>query len=181
MYFTSIACNLIYGAHNSCIPDLIGNLAAGRGGKTRAQKENQWYNPNAIAPPWGTDPVLLQEYTTGLDPNGNPVDYNSIDQFWQFGDSGLRPPSGRIPGYWNADMSLAKEFHLSETKFFSFRWDVFNALNHQSLGVPNNTWCLPPYADGSVDAVHVVGCQFGRITTVQTDPRSMQFSLKFQW
>ncbi len=125
--------------------------------------------------------MLLQEYTTGLDPNGNPVDFNSIDAFWQFGNSGLRPPSGRTPGYWDADLSLGKEFHLSESKYFTFRWDVFNALNHQSLGVPNNTWCLPPNADGSVDAVHVVGCQFGKITTVQTDPRGMQFSLKFVW
>lgn len=30
MYFQSIACNLLYGAHNSCLPDLAGILAAGR-------------------------------------------------------------------------------------------------------------------------------------------------------
>ncbi len=181
MFFTSIAGNDLYGGWGSGLPDLVGNLAAGRGSKTRAQQEDQWYNPNAFAPPWGTDPVLLQEYTTGLDPNGNPVDPNTIDAFWKFGSSGLRPPSGRIPGYWNADMSLAKNFNMSESKYFTFRWDVFNALNHQNLGVPNNLWCLPPYPDGSTDAVHVVGCQFGKITGTQTDPRAMQFSLKFYW
>ena len=181
MYFTSSACNLLYGAHNSCLPDLVGSLSAGRSGKSRAQQENQWWNPNALAPPWGTDPTLLSEYTTGLDPNGNPVDYNSIDQFWQFGNSGLRPPSGRTPGYWNADFSLGKDFHFAEQRFLAFRWDVFNGLNHQNLGVPNSYWCQQPYPDGSTDATHIFGCQFGKITSVQTDPRSMQFSLKFSW
>jgi len=181
MYFQSIACNDLYGAHNSCLPDLIGNLAAGRSSKTRAQREEQWWNPNALAPPFGTDPTLLYEYTNGVDPNGNPVDPNTIDAFWKFGNSGLRPPSGRIPGYWDTDMSLGKDFRFNEGRYVTFRWDVFNAFNHQSLGVPNNTWCLPPYADGSVDAVHVVGCQFGKITGTQTDPRAMQFSLKFYW
>lgn len=181
MYFQSIACNDLYGAHNSCLPDLIGNLAAGRSSKSRTQQENQWWNPNALAPPFGNDPTLLYEYTNGVDPQGNPIDPNTIDAFWKFGNSGLRPPSGRIPGYWNADMSLGKDIHLNESKYFTFRWDVFNALNHQALGVPNNYWCLPPYADGSVDATHVVGCQFGKITGTQTDPRAMQFSLKFYW
>ena len=181
MYFQSIACNDIYGAHNSCLPDLVGNLAAGRSSKGRAQQEMQWYNPNALAPPWGTSPVLLEEMTTGLDPNGNPIDPNTIDAFWQFGNSGLRPPSGRTPGFWDADLSLGKEFHLDEARYFAFRWDVFNAFNHQSLGVPNNTWCQGPYADGSTDATHVVGCTFGMITGTQTDPREMEFSLKFYW
>ena len=181
MYFTSSACNLLYGAHNSCLPDLVGDLSAGRSSKSRAQKENQWWNPNALAPPFGTDPTLLSEYTTGVDASGNPVDYNAIDQFWKFGNSGLRPPSGRVPGFWNADFSLGKDFHFAEQRSLSFRWDVFNALNHQNLGVPSSWWCQPPYADGSTDATHVFGCQFGKITTIQTDPRAMQFSLKFMW
>jgi len=181
MYFTSIACNQLYGAHNSCLPTLVGSLSAGRSSKTRAQQENQWYNPNALAPPWGTSPTLLSEYTTGVDSNGNPINYNDISQFWQFGNSGLRPPSGRTPGFWNADLSLGKDFHFTEQRYLSFRWDVFNALNHQNLGVPNSTWCQPPYADGSTDATHVFGCQFGKITSVQTDPRAMQFSLKLSW
>lgn len=54
MYFQSTACNLLYGAHNSCLPDLVGNLAAGRSGASLTQRENQWYNANALAPPWGT-------------------------------------------------------------------------------------------------------------------------------
>jgi len=79
------------------------------------------------------------------------------------------------------DMSLAKDFHLNELKYFNFRWDVFNALNHQNLGVPNSSWCLPPGPNGQLDSVHVFGCSFGQITNIQTDPREMQFSFKFYW
>jgi hypothetical protein len=93
----------------------------------------------------------------------------------------LRSSSARAPGFWNTDMSLSREFHLSEAKYFTFRWEVYNALNHQNLGLPNLNYCLPPNADGSVDALHQFGCQFGKITNVQTDPRAMQFGVKFYW
>lgn len=181
MSFTSVARNYLWGGWGTGTPDAIGDLSAGRSAKTKAQRADQWYNPNALAAPFGPDPAILHEFTTGTDLNGNPVDPNTVDAFWKFGNAGIRPPSGRIPGFWNTDMSLAKDFHLTEARYFNFRWDVFNALNHQNLGVPNNMWCLPPYPDGSTDAVHQVGCQFGKITNTQTDPRAMQFSLKFYW
>lgn len=76
-------------------------------------------------------------------------------------------------------MTLAKEIRVSEAKYFQFRWEVFNAFNHQSLGVPNTRWCLPPGPDGQIDLVHQFGCQFGKFTNVQTDPRAMEFGLKF--
>jgi hypothetical protein len=47
-----------------------------------------------------------------------------------------------------------------------------------NLGYPDNNYCLPPGADGETDLVRTAGCTFGRIADVQTDPRSMQFSLK---
>ena len=43
---------------------------------------------------------------------------------------------------------------------------------------PNNNWCLPPHPDGSTDAVHQFGCQFGRITNTQIDARNLEFGLK---
>ena len=59
---------------------------------------------------------------------------------------------------------------------------MYNALNHQNLGLPNTNWCLPPNPDGSFDGiVRQFGCQFGKITNVQTDPRAMQFGAKFNW
>ncbi|MFN7992452.1 MAG: TonB-dependent receptor [Bryobacteraceae bacterium] len=175
MFFDMYNCNGIY----SCRPNAVGDLSAGRAGKTKAQRANQWYNPNAFAPTWGNDPVLLQEVSTGLNPDGTPFNYDALDSWWQFGNVGLRPPSGRTPGFWNVDASLAKEWKITEARRVSFRYDLLNALNHQNLGIPDHTWCLPPNADGSTDLVHVFGCQFGKITNVQTDPRAMQFGLKF--
>ncbi len=169
LLFTS-PCNGI-----SCRPNLIGNPSQGRGSKSRQELENQYFNPSAFEAPYGSDPAVIQGITNGT------IDLNSLDQWWRFGNIGLRPPSGRMPGFWNSDMTLAKEFHVSEAKYFQFRWEIFNAFNHQSLGIPNTGWCLPPNADGSTDVIHVFGCQFGKITNVQTDPRSMQFGVKFFW
>jgi hypothetical protein len=188
MYFTLIdpstgsrySCDGAYG-YLSCQPNLVGDLSAGRSGKTKQQRAEQWYNPDAFCPPWGCDQALTTAISTGVWADGTAVDLNAVDAYWQLGNSGLRPPSGRIPGFWNADLSLAKEFHLSETKYFNFRWDVFNAFNHQNLGVPDNHWCLPPGPNGEIDKVHRFGCTFGQITNVQTDPRGMQFSVRFVW
>jgi hypothetical protein len=170
------------------LPNLVGNPAAGRASKTKAQQADQWYNPNAFCAPFGCSDVIAQAMWDGVWPSPGPngetgaVDYNAFDPWWTYGNAGLRVPSSRIPGYWNADMSLGKDFRITESKYFTFRWDVFNALNHMNLGVPNNTWCLPPRAsDGGEDYIHVFACQFGRITNIQTDPRSMQFSLRFVW
>jgi len=186
MYFTAIrpdgsrnACSGAYG-YLSCQPNVVGDLGAGRSSKTEQQRQQQWYNASALCPAWGCDQALTTTIWDAYN-NGDYATLNSIDSYWQLGNAGLRPPSGRIPGYWNADMSLAKEFHLSESKYFNFRWDVFNALNHQNLGVPDNYWCLPPGPNGETDSIHVFGCSFGQITNVQTDPRGMQFSLRFVW
>lgn len=163
----------------SCTPDLIGIPKAGNGSKSRAQLENQYFNAGAFQAPFGSDPTIIQEVTTGLKPDGTPLDFNTLDQWWRFGNSGYRVPSARAPGFWNSDVTLSKNFELTETRRFEFRWELLNAFNHQNLGIPNTYWCLPPNPDGSVDAIHIFGCQFGKITNVQTDPRAMQFALKF--
>lgn len=137
------------------------------GSRIKAQRIAQWINPAGFEPPFGSD----QSFWANYDPND--------DRAYRFGNSGAQLPFLRSPGFWNLDTSLSKRFTVRETKYFELRWEAFNALNHQNLGIPNTGFCLPPKPDGSTDLVHIAGCQFGRINNVQTDPRSMEFALKF--
>ena len=158
-------CNAI-----SCRPNLLGDPNFQRLSHRDKTRRTSGGTRRLSQPAFGSNPAIL----TASDPS-------VFDSWWQFGNMSVRNPAVHAPGFWNTDMSLTREFHLSEVKYFSFRWEVYNALNHQNLGIPNNNWCLPPNADGSVDQVHQFGCQFGKITNVQTDPRAMQFGLKFYW
>jgi hypothetical protein len=150
----------------TCRPDLVGNPQLSKS-RPKAQRVAQWINPTAFLPPFGGDQTFWANY--------DPTDPRA----WQFGTAGLYLPSLRSPGFWNLDTSLSKQFHVKESKYFEFRWELYNLLNHQNLGLPNTGYCLPPGANGETDAVRQVGCAFGQITNIQTDPRSMQFSLRF--
>lgn len=137
--------------------------------RSKADKIADWINPAAFEPAFGNDPTFWANYTY-LDPRA-----------WTFGNMKPRTDAIRSPGFWNLDSSLMKDFHLTEERYLEFRWEVFNALNHQNLALPNTTFCLPPGPGGETDLVHQAGCTFGRITGVQTDPRNMTFALKFFW
>lgn len=137
------------------------------GGRTKQQQIADWINPTAFQPSFGGDQHFWANY--------DPTDPRA----WQFGNAGLRLPYLRGPGFWNLDSALFKQFHLDEARYFELRWEMFNALNHMNPANPNTGFCLPALPDGSTDLVHQSGCQFGRITNIQTDPRSMEFSVKF--
>lgn len=137
------------------------------GSRSKQQQIADWINPAAFQPPFGGDQTFWANYS--------PTDPRA----WQYGNAGIRLPYLRGPGFWNVDSSLFKQFRLAESKAFEVRWEVFNTLNHMNPANPNTSFCLPPLADGSTDLVHQAGCQFGRITNIQTDPRAMQFSFKF--
>jgi hypothetical protein len=68
------------------------------------------------------------------------------------------------PGLDNSDFSVQKEFPLSETKHFEFRWDIFNIFNHTHFY--------------NIDGNITDGSNFGIARKVQ-DPRLMQVALKF--
>jgi hypothetical protein len=139
------------------------------GHQSKSQQIADWINPAAFEPAFGNDPTFWANYTD-LDPRA-----------WTFGNMKPRTDAIRGPGFWNLDSSLMKDFHLAESRYVEFQWEVFNTLNHQNLALPNTTFCLPPGPGGETDLVHQAGCTFGKITGVQTDPRNMTFALKFVW
>ena len=68
------------------------------------------------------------------------------------------------PGLNNSDISVQKNFPVSEGRYFEFRWDIFNVVNHAHFF--------------SVDGNTTDGASFGTARKV-ADPRLMQFALKF--
>jgi len=84
-------------------------------------------------------------------------------------------------GMCQLDLAARREFRLGEQAKIQVRLEAFNALNHQNLGLPNTGFCLPPTESGGTDLVHQAGCSFGRITNIATDPRALEFALKFHW
>jgi Carboxypeptidase regulatory-like domain len=67
------------------------------------------------------------------------------------------------PGYFDADISMQKNFAITESKKFQFRVDFLNVFNHPNFNAPDT---------GLGDSA------FGVLTTTQ-DARQLQFAMKF--
>ncbi len=76
------------------------------------------------------------------------------------GNSGRNTIRG--PGYQNWDMSLFKNFHFTESRYFQFRAEFFNIFNHTNWSVINATR---------------LGATYGNITAAR-DPRIIQLGAK---
>lgn len=72
----------------------------------------------------------------------------------------------RGDGIRNLDLSLSKEFKISESKLLQVRAETFNAFNHQRFAFPDV---------GSGDGV------FGTVTSTTGNFRRMQFGARFQF
>ena len=93
----------------------------------------------------------------------NPLAFvqNQPGTFGQVGINALRGPV-----LWTFDVGVARIFPVTESKRIEFRGSFFNLFNNANLGLPQGSQLSP---------------LFGRITTVATDPRVIEFGLKFSF
>ncbi len=71
---------------------------------------------------------------------------------------------GHGPGLVNFEMSLLKDFHLTESKYLQLRGEFFNVLNRPNFGLPNTS-------RGNA--------AFGQIGNTANDGRFIQIGLRF--
>ena len=83
-----------------------------------------------------------------------------------FGNSGAGVILG--PGNFNWDISIVKNFRITERQQVNFRTEFFNTFNHPQFS-------NPPAADLAVSTPST----FGQITTTSVNPRIIQFALKY--
>ena len=103
-------------------------------------------------------PNINQTINHWLDPNA----YSAPLPYY-FGTCGPTP-GPRNPGVSTWDTSLFKNLPISEKMFFQFRAEAFNLWNKPQFGVPNSTVGTPA---------------FGQISSLASNPRQLQFALKF--
>lgn len=96
-----------------------------------------------------------------LDPAAFAVPRNP-DGSYRFGNLARNSLLG--PGYFNLDAGLMRNFRLGATRRLQLRWEVFNATNHPSYGLPTT---------------NLLSRDFGKIRGTVSAPRQMQFGLKF--
>jgi hypothetical protein len=77
----------------------------------------------------------------------------------------------REPDQADVDLSLSKSLQVrwpKEGASVQLRADFFNALNHPNFAGPNNAFTTTPST-------------FGTITAMSTNPRVIQFALRFSF
>ena len=106
---------------------------------------------------------------------------NSLEAYHSFrnaypGESGERNVFRR-PGFWVLDMGLGKSFDLPwENHKLQFRWEIFNITNTQKMGsVSGNTIELDPQNATQTPT------NFANFTSIQGQPRNMQFVLRYSF
>lgn len=125
------------------------------------------YNAQTRQVPYFTpSPYLLQ--SSGPQNSFGPYARPAVGTFGNLGRDTLIGP-----GFWNADLSLSKDFNLTERVRFQLRAEAFNAFNNVKLGQPNSC----------------VDCQDGNAGTISstlatqdgTSMRRLQFAARFSF
>jgi hypothetical protein len=114
---------------------------------------------NAVAP----------DGTSGPNVFADPVSAVDAWTYTRAGQTGQRN-GVRGGGYFTLDYGLAKTFHLPwEGHSIQFRWEVFNATNTPSFDIGNEYFSLGQ------------GASFGKYSYLLTEPRVMQFALRYDF
>ena len=69
------------------------------------------------------------------------------------------------PGFQNVDLTVQRQIRFSPRVAATLRWDIFNVFNTVNFGLPNR--------DISTAAT------FGTISSLASDPRTMQIAARF--
>ena len=87
------------------------------------------------------------------------------------GESGGRNQL-RGDGYFGVDMGLAKRWVMpwTDKQSLQLRWEVFNVTNANRFD-----------AQSSLNAIDTYASQFGNYTRLLTNPRVMQFALRYEF
>ena len=145
-YFT-VGCVQATTSGLGCNADVTGDPYAG------ARSVDHWLNASAFTNP--TPPTPADATPTG-------VLLNQQD----FALLGGRSLNLEGPSWYNIDASVFKDFHLSESRYFQFRAEAYNTLNHPQFSYPG-------------DGNFLSDPNFAKISSVRNGGRQMQLALKF--
>ena len=109
----------------------------------------------------------IRDEGDGIQYFADPDAVRTAFRFPRHGESGTRN-FFRSPGFWNVDMAISKKWGMpwSETHLLTFRVEAFNVTNSTSFRAPDVFFQSP---------------DFGRITSSSSDPREMQFALRYDF
>ncbi len=85
---------------------------------------------------------------------------------------GIVRNQGQGPSFFNVDLSVTKNFSITESIRARFRAEAFNALNHPNFSIPSAR------SGRSIDR-HSGG--LGEVTSTRGTERVMQFSFRLEW
>jgi hypothetical protein len=78
--------------------------------------------------------------------------------------------------YWNVDVRLVKDVHITERTNLQFQYVVTNLFNHPVFSDP----AVGDAQTGlGVDPTVGFGSSFGTVSTQGSNPRQMQFGIRF--
>lgn len=131
-----------------------------------------FFNPNAFV-----RPVVLQGRFIPSS-NGTALAGATGTDFGTVGRNALRGPGQR-----NLDLSVIRRFAIGESRNIEFRAEFFDLFNTANFANPISNLSAVPAA--SIDPVtgQIVGDpgDFGRIISTSSNPRLIQFALKFNF